>query len=504
MKLTLTNREQFRYNLHLFAEKTVQRRALRVALLVGIILNIINHPEWFDYGNFKEINYLMVLLTFLVPYLVSSWSSVLGSNKLKPGNISHIDAILKCKSCNKADFRIHIGQPVEECPNCNKWTKWYPSRIFAMMRSDNEMLKSLALFARYNPQPLFRINPEGVILGANPAAEVIFEKETLSGEDIHELIPEVREINLYKLIDEEEADELIVPCRNKYFKIIFKGVPALRNVHVYGNDITAIVLADKKIQRQAREISESIDYAWLIQKAMLPSDSFISVIFPRHFIFYKPLHTVSGDFYWVNRTGRFSIIAVADCTGHGVPGAFMSMMGNSYLSEIVMREKIVEPDEILNKMRDRLIQSLSAGDKGGGGGMYDGMDITLVVFDTSNSTVRFSGAYNPLYVVRDGELFIYEADRMPVGSHIKETTKFRVTEVPVFPGDRLVMFTDGFKDQTGGERNRKFMAKRFRELITETSALPVEEQGNELARVYNNWKGDNDQVDDVLIVGIEI
>lgn len=502
MKLPLINREQIRYNLHLFAEKSVQRRALKVALLVGIILNIINHPEWFVSQSFSEINYLMTILTFIVPYLVSSWSSVLGSNKLKPGNISHIDAILKCRNCNKADFRIHIGQPVEGCPNCKKWTKWYPFRIFSMVRSDNEMLKSLALFARYNPQPLFRINPEGVILGANPAAEVIFEKETLSGEDLYELIPEVREIDLNKLIDAEEADELIVPCKNRFFKIIFKGVPALQNVHVYGNDITAIVLADRKIQQQSREISESIDYAWLIQKAMLPSESFISGIFPRHFIFYRPLHTVSGDFYWVNRTGRFNIIAVADCTGHGVPGAFMSMMGNSFLSEIIMREKTVEPDEILNKLRDRLIQSLSAGDKAEG--MYDGMDMALAVYDTDNSMVKFSGAYNPLYIFRDGELLIVEADRMPVGSHLKETIRFRKTEVPVFPGDRLVMFTDGFKDQIGGGRNKKFLAKRFRELILETSALPVEEQGNELARIYNEWKGDNDQVDDVLVFGIEI
>ncbi len=490
------------YYLKLATERSIVRRAIRVSILVGLILNLINSPEIFFSFSFKDVSVITVILTFFVPFGVSTYSSILSKNILKPGKFSQIDAILECKSCKETDFHIHIGEEIGECETCKTNTKWRPLKIFSSVPSDDDMLKSLALFARYNPQPLFRIDTSGVIIGSNPASSELFEIEKLDGTMIKNIVPEISIFNLTEIISKEEVKEIVLSVKGKFYNLVLKGVKVLGTVHVYGNDITEIILAEQKIKKQSEDIQQSIQYAWLIQKAMLPDDRFLSKYFPSNFVFYRPRDIVSGDFYWVNEVGKYKILVVADSTGHGVPGAFMSVMGISMLNEIILRENTIEADKILNTLRERIILSLESGkDKSK---VADGMDMALIVFDEETKELSYSGAYNPLYIQRNGDVEILKADRMPVGKYIADEKSFAIQTALLNSGDRLYLFTDGYQDQIGGEKNKKLSSKKFRELLLETGKLPIKEQQFIIHEKFDQWKLDNEQIDDVLVVGVEV
>lgn len=187
--------EIIRYYFHLAIERNSLIRASGIAVLVGIILNLINHPEILS-GNFSDLDSGIMVLIFLVPFLVSTYSSILSRSKIKPDEISHIDGILKCNNCKKTNFHIHIGQMTGECPQCKKDTRWKISKIFNLSSSDNDMIKSLALFARHNPQPLLRTDSSGKVLGSNPAASALFDIEDITGANINSLLLQANEINL--------------------------------------------------------------------------------------------------------------------------------------------------------------------------------------------------------------------------------------------------------------------------------------------------------------------
>lgn len=497
MNLSILN-----YYFRLAFEKEILWRAIRVAIIVGLILNLINNTEIFLSFSFKNVSPITAILTFFVPYIVSTYSSVFSNKKLKAGSLSHLDAILKCKSCKKTNFHIHIGQSIEPCLNCNEKTNWKPLSIFSFTRNNDEMVKSLALFARHNPQPLLRIDANGFIIAANPATETLFENEHLTGNNILYFLPEIKQFDLHDILHNEEIKETVISSKGKFYNLILKGVTVLSTIHIYGNDITEIVLAERKIKQQAEEINNSIQYAWRIQKAMLPHNDYIKTIFPEHLVFYRPKNTVSGDFYWINEIEHYKIIAIADCTGHGVPGAFMSMLGISILNEIILREKIIHPDKILNSLRERLISSLTKGKTDSE--VTDGMDISLAVINSKENTIRFSGAYNPLYVVRNGEMLIYEADRMPVGRYINEHIPFTIKELKYQSKDRIYMFSDGYKDQTGGDKSKKYSSKIFKKVLIELEKHPFNKQAKVLETTFDDWKKHHEQVDDVLVFGISL
>ncbi len=321
------------------------------------------------------------------------------------------------------------------------------------------------------------------------------------GEKLESLVPEVKGIDFIKLINREEVTEVLITLNNRHYNFLLKGVPMLQTVHAYGNDITEIVLAERKIKLQAKEINDSIQYAWRIQKSLLPGEAFLSKFFPTNFVFYRPRSIVSGDFYWVNQVGDLWIIAVADCTGHGVPGAFMSMLGISLLNDIILREKIIEPDKILNELRSRLIFSLSLNKDDSE--MSDGMDIALVTVHSKTKSLAFSGAYNPLFIFRKGNLIVHAADRMPVGKFIGGMHPFSVQRDIIEKGDRIFLFSDGFQDQFGGEKDKKYSQRRFKELLLQTEGLSFDKVGSTIQKEFEVWKSNKSQVDDVLVLGIE-
>lgn len=273
-----------------------------------------------------------------------------------------------------------------------------------------------------------------------------------------------------------------------------KEIFRLRNVELKA--------AYHEIDEKNREITSSINYAQYIQQAILPQPEEIPWLAQNSFILYLPKDIVSGDFYWFTQNQGKTIIAAADCTGHGVPGALMSMLGISLLEEIINKRNIVKANEILDNLRLEVIRSLKQ--KGAESKSKDGMDISLCVIDREKSTIQYAGAYNSLYFVNKGELIEYKADKMPIAIHQRMDSSFTLYETNINVGDMLYLCSDGFQDQFGGADGKKFMTKNLKVLFSEIAPLPLTQQKEVLLNKYNQWKGEYEQVDDVVILGIRL
>lgn len=253
-----------------------------------------------------------------------------------------------------------------------------------------------------------------------------------------------------------------------------------------------------QIAYQKKHITDSIMYAKRIQTALMPSLELFSDKL-EHFVLYKPLAIVSGDFYWVATHGKLQIIIAADCTGHGVPGAFMSMLGVTMLNEIVAGKQIVMPDQIIEELRKGIIKALNQVEDEDS--VKDGMDIAVCAVDFEKDILYFSGANNPLYLVRGGELIHYRADKMPVAIHYK-MVPFTLHTIELKKGDAFYIFSDGYADQFGGPKQKKFMSLQLKETIVAMADKTMLQQGERLNEIFEEWRGDSSQVDDVILIGI--
>ncbi|HEX2920080.1 MAG TPA: SpoIIE family protein phosphatase [Bacteroidales bacterium] len=259
----------------------------------------------------------------------------------------------------------------------------------------------------------------------------------------------------------------------------------------------------EEIQEQKKHITDSIFYARRIQNAILPSFLHINKYLKDYFILYMPKDIVSGDFYWMHETGGHVMIAAVDCTGHGVPGAFMSIVGFNQLNHAVNVKNARKAGEILDALNEGVITTLN--ENKAESSIKDGMDMALCVFDIENGVAQFAGANNPLILVRNNEIFKYKGDRFPIGvfEGVKQQ-KFQNNEIPLKKGDCFYLFSDGYEDQFGGEDNKKFMSRRFEALLLEISPLPPAQQKEVLIERLSSWMGSNEQVDDILVIGIRI
>jgi serine phosphatase RsbU (regulator of sigma subunit)/ligand-binding sensor domain-containing protein len=262
-----------------------------------------------------------------------------------------------------------------------------------------------------------------------------------------------------------------------------------------------VVMQRDILEHQKNEIQDSIRYAGRIQNAVLPTSQDFTDLVPDSFVFFRPRDIVSGDFYWVGKVGNKVIISAADCTGHGVPGAFMSMLGVAFLNEIVNKDHIVQPDIILGKLREKVIEALQQ--QGISGEAKDGMDIVVICIDNSEMKLQYAGAYNPLITVRKKQLNEIVADKMPIAIY-ERMKEFTNHELAIEKGDLFYFFSDGFEDQFGGPEGKKFKAKRFRELLVEISESPMKEQKEMIEKTFEKWKGSQDQVDDIVVLGVRI
>lgn len=259
---------------------------------------------------------------------------------------------------------------------------------------------------------------------------------------------------------------------------------------------------NKIIQLQNKRITDSIEYAKRIQTAALPSESYLNEIFDSHFIIYKPLQIVSGDFYWAVKKDQYSVLAAADCTGHGVPGAFVSMLGISLLNELTLNSDITGPDKILEEMR--FILKRSFGQTGDASEQTDGIDIALCVIDNRKDILYFSAANNPAFLIRGNKIIEMEPVMNPVGIYPKEIP-FKLQTYQLEKGDIIYLFTDGYPDQFGGDKQKseKLTIAAFKKILIEHAQLPMHEQKVILEDQFNQWQKDMPQIDDVLVFAIK-
>lgn len=256
------------------------------------------------------------------------------------------------------------------------------------------------------------------------------------------------------------------------------------------------------ITEKNKDISDSINYAKKIQDAILPNANDIKQVFPNSFVLSMPKDIVSGDFYWFSENEKYRLFVVADCTGHGVPGAFMSMIGTTLLNNIVNQRKNFRPDVILNELRKSIINDLKQGEESQN---KDGMDISLICIDKETNKLQVACANNPIWIVKqDTSLIEIKADKQPIGYVSSHQKDFTLQSFELEKGDVIYQFTDGFADQFGGVKGKKFKYSQLKEIIVGLKTTSIEQQGNVLKKVFTQWKDNLDQIDDVLISGIKI
>ena len=352
----------------------------------------------------------------------------------------------------------------------------------------------------YKELESLNINLEKII--ENRTAEVYHQKEEIEEKNV-ELDEKIEELKITAEIvesinDELEGQQTEIEKKNKQLLIQNKAIQQQRD----------------KISDKNKEITASIEYAKRIQFALLQSDK--TVPFNNYFILYKPKEIISGDFYWIKKFLNYNIIAAADCTGHGVPGAFMSMLGMSLLKEIAnkhfrrIHRAELEPDKILNDIRASLIKALKQ--KNNSTQQKDGMDIALCIIDTDTNKLFFAGAYNPAYIIRDEKIIEIKADKMPIGMYRKgKSANFTNQKFQLLAKDKLYLFSDGYYDQFGGKHNRKFLKKNFKNLLIETANQTMQTQQKILLQKLDEWQNPIEtpdklykQTDDILIMGVEI
>ena len=254
----------------------------------------------------------------------------------------------------------------------------------------------------------------------------------------------------------------------------------------------------QKVEEQKKDITDSIRYAENIQKALLPAEDDLSLL-PEGFVLFQPKDIVSGDFYWMQHHKDKVYFAACDCTGHGVPGAFMSMIGSSLLDEAVVEKGITKPNEIFFEVRKGFINALKQTEESGT--QKDGMDAVLCSWN-KNGTLEYSLAYNPLLIIRKGEILETKADKQPVGFHTGAQKPFTHHELKLEKGDTVYLFSDGYPDQFGGPKDKKFMMKNFKKLLLSIQDKTMNEQKSILETTMAEWKGDTEQVDDILVMGV--
>ena len=272
-----------------------------------------------------------------------------------------------------------------------------------------------------------------------------------------------------------------------------------------------IELQRDQIIEQKSEITDSIQYAKRIQNAVLRTDKCLEQEDIECFVLFMPKDIVSGDFYWVKKTDNKVIVAAADCTGHGVPGAFMSILGVNALNEIInyieLNKLNFSAADFLNRLRNKIKKAL--GQTGKEHEAKDGMDIALCVFDLKNNVVEFAGANNPMFLIRkcaegNYELQHYKPDKMPIGIYALEEKPFTNHRIEIASNDLIYLFSDGYVDQFGGKKGRKFLSRRFKKILLENAGKSMSEQQQELENFMYKWMQGYDQVDDILVIGVKV
>jgi len=292
---------------------------------------------------------------------------------------------------------------------------------------------------------------------------------------------------------------------------IFRGLRQKQKINLALEEKNRIIEEQKKtvenqkqiVEEQHKDITDSIKYAERIQHAILPPDRVWFDILPNSFVFYKPKDILSGDFYWIEKKDDLIFIAAADCTGHGVPGALISIVNYNLLNKAALEKDLSNPAEILDYVNMQLIEALHQTYQESS--VKDGMDISLCVINIKTLELNYAGANNPIYVLREKEITQVSADKFPVGAFVdEEVQKFKTKTLQLKKGDLIYLFSDGFADQFGGPKGKKYKYQQLKNLLIANADLSLAEQRNSLESEFIKWKGDLEQVDDVCVIGVKI
>lgn len=309
---------------------------------------------------------------------------------------------------------------------------------------------------------------------------------------------------IYEDIPLLTADGALIDVESSVRVTSYDGKPA---IILFARDIRERLALQRKVSeqqalvgRQNRDLLSSIRYAQRIQKAVLPDAELLQELFPDSFILFRPRDIVSGDLYWFADVDGQVVIAAADCTGHGVPGALLSLIAASLFQETVVERRILEPGAMLNALRDGFVSALNKND---GADHRDGMNVSVVCYDRATRNLRYAGAYAPMYILRGAEVLEYKGDRMPIGQFDGEQRSFGQESVRLEAGDRFYLFSDGLCDQFGGPSGKKLRSAGLKQWLQDTAELPMEEQHQAISDRFRLWKGKEEQVDDVLLIGVQ-
>ena len=377
----------------------------------------------------------------------------------------------------------------------------------------NKELERLSLVASETDNVIFIMDAEGKIEWVNASYEKV------NGYKLAELIKQKGE-SIFDVYKEDEIHKKIKEGLKHKRAVVFESINItatgktiwesstltplydsegnLKKMIIINTDITENKNKEEIIRKKNKDITDSINYAKRIQKTMLAPERLLNENLGEHFVIYKPKDIVSGDFYWATEKDNRFYLAVADSTGHGVPGAFMSLLNISFLNEAINQEEIIQPNEILNYVRKRLIENVSFT----AGGTSDGMDAILICIDKDTKLITYAAANNAPFIMNTS-LHQFECDSMPVGSGIR-TESFTHYTISSEPNSILYLTTDGFADQFGGHKGKKLKKKPMNQMISVISDLPFQEQKLFLENFFEDWKGDLEQLDDVLLIAIKI
>jgi|GEM_PF-5616896 len=378
--------------------------------------------------------------------------------------------------------------------------------VSRLKKAEQEISK-LANFAQENTHALMRFRKNGEVLYANEPGKILLDQW---GAKVHGVLSRASVLNTIRLAAElDEEQKLNLESNNRIFRLRFHPIQNKDYINVYAEDITEIKLAEKEyldrasvIEKHNLDITDSINYAKRIQDSIIPGEDHIRKYFNDSFLIYKPKDIVSGDFVWLHelKPKEEYLLALADCTGHGVPGAMMTIIGHSLLNEIVQGEEINDPALILEELNKEVIKTLRQKTEAKSS---DGMDVSIVKINIPELTITFAGAYQDMYLL-NGKLNVFKGDRQPIGGkhHIFDR-QFQNQSIKISKGDSIFLTSDGFVDQFGGPDDKKFLKKRFSKLICSNSKYSMQAQSFIFEEAFQRWKGAKEQIDDISVVGIK-
>lgn len=361
-------------------------------------------------------------------------------------------------------------------------------------------LARLASFPELNPSPIVEIDLAGNITYHNPACRNTFPDLPAAGLS-HPVLAPFRERFAQLKTGEITNYVCEIAFGGQFYSQRARFMPEHQVIRIFNNDITEQKRTEAIIREKNKDITDSINYARKIQRSILPAQERVHAKVTDYFILYKPKDIISGDFYWFTSVGAYFLFACADCTGHGVPGALMSMIGANQLQHIVNEREIQSPEAALSELDKRVRKALRQDEEPDN---RDGMDIAFCSLQTETRILHYSGANRPIALIRNNELTEYEPTKFPIGGPYSGEKRFAGNRIQLEPGDCLYLFSDGITDQFGGPKGKKFMKKYFYELLRSIAHLPMYQQKAKLSAEFESWKGDLEQTDDVCVIGIRV